>query len=227
MVEAAVSDSPAMPFTEHLWQASAAIYDAIMDLPFNVELTAGMLDPDTFRFYIVQDSLYLVEFARALAITGARSEAPQQVLDFLHFAEGAIVVERSLHEHYFAEFGVRPGAAQSPACAFYTNYLLATAAHRSYEEAVAALLPCFWIYREVGHAIHRQARPDNPYQRWIDTYAGEEFAASVDRAIAATEAAGALASETARNRMVDAFITSSRLEWMFWDSAYRREAWPP
>jgi thiaminase/transcriptional activator TenA len=221
------SDSAAMPFTQHLWQVSAAIYDAIVALPFNVELAAGTLDPDTFRFYIVQDSLYLVDFARALAITGARSETPQQVLDFLRFAEGAIVVERSLHEHYFAEFGVQQAGTQSPACAFYTNYLLASAAHRSYEEAVAALLPCFWIYREVGHAIHRQAAPDNPYRRWIDTYAGEEFSASVDRAIAATETASAMASESARERMIDAFVTSSRLEWMFWDSAYRHEAWPP
>jgi thiaminase (transcriptional activator TenA) len=240
-----VTATGATGFTSRLWSSAGDIYDAIVALPFNRELTAGTLDPEVFHFYIVQDSLYLVEFARALAVTGARADTPQTVLEFLQFAQGAIVVERALHEHYLveipgrgaaeapargspeAEFGVQPGAGQSPSCAFYTNYLLATASQRSYEEAVAALLPCFWIYREVGTAIHREAAPDNPYRRWIDTYAGEEFGAAVDRAILATEAAAEQASPRARRLMVDAYLTSARLEWLFWDSAYRLERWPP
>jgi thiaminase/transcriptional activator TenA len=214
-------------FTMQLWTATGDVYDAIVALPFNRELAAGTLDPAIFRFYIVQDSLYLIDFARALAITGARADTAQRVLEFLQHAQGAVVVERSLHEHYFAEFGVRPGAGQSPSCAFYTNYLLATASQRSYEEAVAALLPCFWIYREVGTAIHRAAPAGNPYQRWIDTYAGEEFGAAVDRAIAATDAAADHASPRIRALMEEAFLTSARLEWRFWDSAYRQEIWQP
>jgi thiaminase (transcriptional activator TenA) len=214
-------------FTADLWGAAAPIYDAILRLPFNIELAAGTLDRDRFRFYIFQDSLYLADFARALAIVGARSGDVATMLDHLRFAEGAVMVERALHESYFEEFGVPEGLGQSPTCAFYTNFLLATAAHRSLEEAVGALLPCFWIYREVGNAIHRRAAPDNPYRRWIDTYAGEEFAASVDRAIAITDEVAATAGEAARDAMRAAYVTSSRLEWMFWDSAYRMERWPP
>lgn len=214
-------------FTAALWEAAAPIHDAILRLPFNVELAAGTLDSDRFRFYIFQDSLYLADFARALAIAGSRLEAPDHVLDHLRFAEGAIVVERALHESYFAEFGMPEGLERSPACSFYTNYLLATALHRSVEEAVAALLPCFWIYREVGHAIHAAAAPDNPYRRWIDTYAGEEFSASVDRAIAITDEVAATASGMRRERMRDAYVMSSRLEWLFWDSAHRMERWQP
>ena len=214
-------------FTGELWDAAAPIYDAILELPFNVELAAGTLDRERFRFYIVQDSLYLADFARALAIVGARLGDLAQGLDYVRFAEGAIIVERALHASYFEEFGVPEGLEQSPTCAFYTNFLLATAAHRSVEEAVAALLPCFWIYREVGNAIHRQAAPDNAYRRWIDTYAGEEFAASVDRAIAITDEVAATASDAAHEAMRAAYVRSSRLEWMFWDSAYRMERWPP
>lgn len=214
-------------FTADLWDAAAPVYDAILALPFNVELAAGTLDRDRFRFYIFQDSLYLADFARALAIVGARSPDVGTVLDHLRFAEGAVMVERALHASYFEEFGVPEGLEQSPACAFYTNFLLASAAHRSLEEAVAALLPCFWIYREVGTTIHRRAAPDNPYQRWIDTYAGEEFAVAVDRAIAITDDVAAAASDTARHAMRAAYLRSSRLEWMFWDSAYRMERWPP
>lgn len=217
--------SPA--FTTQLWAAIAPIHEAILRSPFNTELAAGTLDRDRFRFYMFQDSLYLADFARALAVTGARANSSAHVLDYLRFAEGAIVVERALHESYFAEFGVPSDLVQSPTCSFYTNFLLATAAHRSHEEAVAALLPCFWIYREVGHAIRRQAAADNLYRRWIDTYAGEDFSASVDHAIAITDEVAAVVGDAARERMRDAFITSSRLEWMFWDSAYRLERWPP
>lgn len=214
-------------FTSELWDAAAAIHEEILRLPFNVELARGTLGVDRFRFYMFQDSLYLADFARALAVTGARLEAPGHVLDYVRFAEGAIVVERALHESYFDEFGVPEGLERSPACAFYANYLLATAAHRSVEESVAALLPCFWIYREVGNAIHRRAAADNPYRRWIDTYAGEKFAASVDRAIEATDQVAAAAGDAGRARMREAYVTSSRLEWLFWDSAYRMERWRP
>ncbi|HEX6255933.1 MAG TPA: thiaminase II [Euzebyales bacterium] len=214
-------------FTTELWTAAAPIYDAIVALPFNVELARGTLERDRFRFYIFQDSLYLADFARALAVTGARAGTSAHVLDFLRFAEGAMVVEQALHASYFAELGVPEGIDQSPTCAFYTNFLLATASHRGVEEAVAGLLPCFWIYREVGNAIHAAAAADNPYRRWIDTYAGDDFSASVDRAIAITDDVAADASEASRTRMRDAYVTSSRLEWMFWDSAYRMERWGP
>jgi thiaminase/transcriptional activator TenA len=216
-----------MRFTDHLWRLIAPIYDAILALPFNRELTDGTLDLDTFRFYVFQDARYLADFARALAIVGSRAPATEDTLAFLRFAEGAVVVERALHERYFDEFGVPEGLVQSPTCAHYTNFLLAAASHGSHEAAVAALLPCFWIYREVGNHIATHAAPANRYQRWIDTYSGEDYAQSVDRAIAITDAVADRASDDARAAMRDAFVTSSRLEWMFWDGAYRRETWPP
>jgi thiaminase/transcriptional activator TenA len=90
---------------------------------------------------------------------------------------------------------------------------------------LGALLPCFWIYAEVGRDIHARAAASNPYQAWIDTYAGEEFHAAVRGVIAATHEAAALASPALRERMHHAFTRAVQLEWMFWDSAYRMEAW--
>ena len=92
---------------------------------------------------------------------------------------------------------------------------------------VAALLPCFWIYREVGSHIHARAAGNNPYQAWINTYAGEAFSASVDQAISLTDDAAKGVGEDVQRRMHEAFVLSSRLEWMRWDSAYRLESWPP
>ncbi|MCL6432092.1 MAG: thiaminase II [Anaerolineae bacterium] len=217
-----------MRFVDSLWQEIGAIHGAIIAHPFNRELAEGVLSRERFEFYIQQDALYLADFGRALAIMAGRSHTAERALDFVRFAEGAVVVERALHASYFELFGIRePTTVQCPACFAYTNYLIATAATRSYEEGAAALLPCFWIYREVGRHIHREAVPDNPYQKWIDTYASDDFDRIVERAIGIVEALAQETSELARRRMREAFVTSSRLEWMFWDAAYRLEAWQP
>jgi thiaminase/transcriptional activator TenA len=92
--------------------------------------------------------------------------------------------------------------------------------------SVAALLPCFWIYWEVGKHLLATAAPDNPYQAWIDTYADETFAAGVRKVIAISDQLAEAASPGVRDQMSQAFERAAQLEWMFWDSAYRLERWP-
>ncbi|MEN9220911.1 MAG: thiaminase II [Thermostichus sp. BF3_bins_97] len=214
------------PFTTHLWQAIQPIYQHIIDHPFNQELAAGSLSRERFQFYLQQDALYLTDFARALALIGSRSEGSEQVVSFLNFALGAIVAERSLHESYFRLYEIQPETAYAPACFTYTRALLASAILDPYEVAIAAVLPCFWIYQKVGSAIYQNAQPNNPYQQWIDTYAGEEFAQVVQQALDITNTVAQHTTETMRAKMTAAFVTASRLEWLFWDSAYRLESWP-
>jgi thiaminase (transcriptional activator TenA) len=219
-----------MGFTQTLWDDIAAIYGAILEHPFIRELANGSLARERFVFYMQQDSLYLQDFSRALAVVGARLPDVQESESYLGFASGALVVERALHESYFKDFGAVPAQSKSPSCFTYTNYLLATAAHAPIEEALAALLPCFWIYREAGKEIVARASAGlftNPYARWIETYSGPDFSESVDRAIAVTEVAAGAASERERSLMRRAFEYSSRLEWRFWDSAYHLETWQP
>ena len=96
------------------------------------------------------------------------------------------------------------------------SYLLATAYAEPYEVVLGALLPCFWIYAEVGRDIHARAAPSNPYQAWIDTYAGEEFHVAVRAVIEATNEAAAAASANMRDRMHAAFTRATQLEWLFW-----------
>lgn len=111
-------------------------------------------------------------------------------------------------------------------CDHYISYLLRVAALEPFEVALAALLPCFWVYREVGKHIHDRAQAGNPYQLWIDTYAGEDFEQTVDSVIAASDAAASGASPALQARMHEAFARAVQLEWMFWDSAYHEAVWP-
>lgn len=215
-----------MTFTETLWNRISPIYNEILDLPFIRELTEGTLPEEKFAFYMKQDALYLADFSRALAIAGAKSPTTREMRDFLDFSTGAVVVEQALHESFLKKFDTHIDVGKSPACFSYTHFLLSTASLEDYPVAAAALLPCFWIYREVGDNIHQNADRNNPYREWIDTYAGEDFSESVERAIEITELAAADSPEPVRRRMTRAFVDSSRMEWMFWDSAYRVEEWP-
>lgn len=215
-----------MSFTKRCWEAVAPLYKAIITHPFNQELQAGTLSGDRFGYYVQQDSLYLVDYARALALLAAKAPSASVAEEFLNYAREGIAVEQALHGHFFKQFNLTGAPEQAPACMAYTQFLLARTALDAYAVGLAAVLPCFWIYREVGVHIAAHATPHNPYQPWIDTYSDAAFDASVARAIELTDEAAARESETVRDAMEQAFVQSTRCEWAFWDAAYRLESWP-
>ena len=217
-------------FSREAWNRNAVLYETIRTLPFNAQLASGALSESRFKHYIAQDAHYLVGFGRALALAAAKAPDADRIVQFAKAAEGALVVERALHGSFFKQYGITAELfAQtplSPACHHYVCYLLATAYAEPYEVLLAALLPCFWIYAEVGRDIHARAAAANPYRAWIDTYAGEEFHAAVRAMIAATDDAAKEVNSPLRARMHAAFTRAAQLEWVFWDSAFRLEAWP-
>jgi Putative transcription activator len=215
-----------MTWSEHAWAAIEPIYESILRMPFITELQNGTLPIEKFRFYMAQDASYLEHFGRALALIGARASGLEDTLTFMRFGENAIVVEKALHESYFSDFGVTDRGVPEPVCHHYIHYLKSTAALDPVEVAMAAVLPCFWIYKRVGDHIYANQRTlDNPYRRWIDTYAGDEFATAVRQAIEACDRVSALVSPDRQAQMTEAFITASRLEHRFWDAAYRLIRW--
>ncbi|OWY06211.1 thiaminase II [Thioclava sp. F1Mire-8] len=198
-------------------------------MPFNRELAEGSLDRETFQGYIIQDAHYLEGFARALALAAAKAPDAPTVAQLAGSAAGAIAVERELHAHYMGLFGVSAEdfarIEPSAACDHYVSFLLRRAAIGDFSEAVAALLPCFWIYRDIGREIAQVNGAENPYAAWIATYSGEAFDQSVTRMLELTDRLGAIADAPARARMHRAFARSCWHEWRFWDSAYRGESW--
>ena len=139
----------------------------------------------------------------------------------------AVAVEQALHGQYLTQFGANALEAEpSPDCLSYTSFLFATAYHEPWEVLMAALLPCFWIYWDVGNAIAREAAADNKYRAWIDTYSDEAFGTAVRAVIAATDKAAEAATDAVRARMMTAFIRSSQYEYLFWEGAYQLRRWP-
>jgi thiaminase/transcriptional activator TenA len=214
-------------FCDHAWQRTSELRAAIHGLKFNRELAAGTLDQARFRFYIAQDALYLDQYARILVMAGARGPDGATLRLFGECALEAVAVEQALHGQYLTQFGGDTAAAEpSPDCLSYTSFLLATAYHEPWEVLMAALLPCFWIYWDVGNAIAAEAEADNKYRAWIDTYSDAGFGDAVRAVIAATDKAAADTTDAIRARMMTAFIRSSQYEYLFWDGAYQLRGWP-
>ena len=217
-------------FCDHAWQRTEALRRAIHELPFNRELAAGTLPRAAFQHYIIQDALYLGAYARALAAAAVKATDTSAQEFFAEPSKTALVVERALHATYLGQFGIdlaeADAAEPSPTCLGYTSFLIATAQTGSYAELVAAILPCFWIYWDVGTAVAARSAPGNFYQPWIDTYSDPAFGAAVEQAKVLVDTAAREVSRSQLESMHRGFRRSTQFEWMFWDAAYRLEGWP-
>jgi len=209
--------------SDQLWDSIQDIYRAVLSHPFITGLSSGELEEEKFRFYIAQDSLYLVEFGRALALASAKAEDREHSKFFAESLKRSITVEREMHEAFMRSWGIVAGEI-SPVNLAYTNFLLATAYSRPFPEVVGALLPCFWIYMKVGNQLKRKGSPKPLYQKWIDTYGGEEYEMGVKRAIDVINQLEVSGRE--RSSLIMRFRTAAMYEYMFWDSAYRMEKFP-
>jgi thiaminase/transcriptional activator TenA len=217
-------------FTKELWQGIIPIYESIIHHPFIKGLIDGTLSEESFKFYVIQDALYLREFARSLSIAAAKAPEDDWIIMFNEHSAGALKVERTLHDSFFRDFHLKKkdivNTTLAPTNLAYTSYLLSTAYSSPFHEVIGALLPCYWIYWEVGKALISKGSPNPLYQRWIDTYGGEEYARIVKAVLNITNKIARDLKEDQKEAMKKHFITTSRYEWMFWDMGLRCESWP-
>lgn len=216
-----------MTFSDHLRHVVAAdVWQAMHDHPFVRGIGDGSLDPARFRFYMRQDYLFLIEYGRLLAMGCARAPRLDWMERFADLALSTLRTEMDLHRAYAEEWGIsrieleqeRP----APVTCAYTDFLLRTAVLGDFAELVAALLPCMWGYSELGQRLRHNGLPNDPrYARWIEMYAGDEFADLARWCSELCNEVAADAPEELKRRMQEAFFTSSRHELDFWESAWR------
>ena len=210
---------PAGPWTAALWAAGGETWHQILDLPFVRALGDGTLDEDLFAFYLDQDALYLRDYSRALATLSARADTAEAQVHWAAGAHEAIAAESQLHEGWLANRARLGGP--SPITMGYTNFLRASAAGDDYVVGAAAILPCYWLYEEVGAVLSSQNHADHPYAEWLSMYGGEEFAADVARSLAEVERAFEAASPAQRVRAAQAYLSACVYEREFFDQAHR------
>ncbi len=221
-----------MSFSDHLRKIAQPIWDAQLTHPFVIQLGNGTLPERKFRYYILQDARFLGDLARVFSAAAQKAPDSESALRFNKLAEETIIVERSLHEGYGKKWKMTAkqmtAVPMAPTNFAYTRHMLAVAATGSACEITVVALPCAWIYCMVGKHLLRKGPPPkgHPYRDWLMLYASPEFAEVQKWMRKKVDQWAKEASRAEKERMEEAFIISSRYEWMFWDMAFAEEEWP-
>lgn len=210
---------PAGEYTEKLWAATGEVWKDMVALDFIQELKSGRLQRDDFLFYLDQDAQYLNQYSKALAKVAMNAPHTDAQVFWSHAAADCVEVEAALHRDWLSE-GV--SHAPSRVTAAYTDFLLARAATDNYAVGAATVLPCFWLYAEIGLYMASDNSPEHPYSTWLDMYGGEDFVSETQRAVELVEEALAAAGAAERDRAARAYLTASWHEVDFFDQAHRR-----
>lgn len=199
--------------------------------PFVKKLGDGSLDINKFQFYMIQDSLYIVEYARAMAWVAPLMPDVQNIMAMLDAAKESFKIESMLKEQYFEKFGITLDDALrteiAPTNKAYIDHLFRYTRTGNLAEGMAAIIPCGWIYVEIGHHFthNRQIPEDHPYKDWLLTYAVPEFREMVNWWFDILDGAVEGFPQRELDRIRDIFITSCRYESMFWEMGWNQTEW--
>ena len=217
---------PLNSFSQQLRTDAAAIWRKIFDHPFLREIKDGTLPLETFQYYLAQDYLYLEGFARTVAM--ALAKEPESALLEELSQRVLTPVERPLHRKLVAEAGLTLEQIQqsqpSPTSMGYVYHMLVTVSRYGLGPTAAALLPCPWTYHMLREEVGQSKHP--LYGQWTSFYVAGFLESSVEAWRSFVDRMAEDAGPTELEAMRQAFLVSSRYEYMFWDAAHRREQWP-
>lgn len=218
------------------WDGIADVRAAIDTLPFIRALADGSLERVPFVGYLAQDALYLRDYARVLAEASRLAPDAAGQAFWANSAHGSLVGELELHTRWLAgvdaavddaaTFAAEPDTATTA----YLDHLLATGARGDYAVLAAAVLPCFWIYVDLGERLAAgefgaaALDPGHPYASWLETYADPAFAVATREAIDLVTREAAAASPERRAAMRRAFRRSAEHELAFFASPLPADA---
>lgn len=222
---------PAGPVTRRLWEATRDTRARIDGLDFLRSLADGTLAEDAFVRYLQQDALYLRQYRRALALLAARADDPAACALWAGSVAEAVAEEDALHTTLLADERLARHVVQDPRASLvtraYTGTLVAAAAVDPYPVGVAAVLPCYWVYAEVGGRLAREAEAvrDHPFGTWAAAYGDPAFVDVARRAVAELERAGTGQDPAMHEAMERAFAEATRCEELFWRDPLEGEVW--
>ena len=219
-----------MKASERLHRAAAPIWEQCERHPFVRGLGDGTLDTEKFKYFLLQDYLYLFDYARVFAYGVIKARDPQLMRVFAENVDEILGREMKIHRAYMARLGITEEEvfAVRPALPnlSYTRYMLSEAASGSTVEIVAAILSCSWSYAQIGRNL-AQERPesmDHPfYGEWVRGYAGEDYQHTNDALIALMDQLAEGCTEEELQHLEDVFVNCSRYELGFWEMAWNRE----
>ena len=209
-----------------LHDAAAPVWEACLRHPFVTGIGDGTLDMEKFRYFMLQDYLYLFDYARVFALGVVKARDPELMRVFAANVDAILGGEMKIHRAYMKRlditeeqvFSIKPALANLS----YTNYMLSVAQTGGPMEIAASILACSWSYAEIGQALAAiPGAAEHPfYGEWIRGYASEEYAATNQALIELMDSLAADAGEEQLAYLTDVFVNCSRYELGFWDMAW-------
>lgn len=221
-----------MRFTDELRRIADPVFEAIIQHPFVQGIGRGELDKEQLIHYVKQDFEYLNVFMRIYGLGISKCQNREDIA-FFHEKIGFILDSETHPHHNFCRVaGVTyeelQGDPLAPTATHYTRHMLAVAHGGTLGELLAVLLPCPWVYFEVGLRLIEQYRPDkdHPFYEWIMFYGDQPMVPRVESFRNRLDRCAENASKEEKARMIDHFVKSCQLEYLFFDMAYKLEDWP-
>ena len=209
-----------------LRQAAAPIWEECLRHPFVTGIGDGTLGVEKFQYFMLQDYLYLFDYARVFALGVVKARDPKLMRTFAENVNAILGGEMNIHRAYMERLGITEDQvfAVKPALdnTSYTHYMLAVAESGGPMEIVAAILACSWSYAEIGQALaKRPGAADHPfYGEWVRGYASENYAATNQALMALMDELAKDATGAQFDRLEEIFVHCSRYELGFWDMAW-------
>lgn len=208
-------------WTREAWERSLPIYERICAHPFISELAAGTLAEEKFMRYLAQDEIYIKNYGEEMFLLADMMPTAEAQEMFRNFAKSGMEAEGAMHQMLIDRFHINTAVEPSSVTTEYMNHTRKAINSGSVELAMAAMLPCMWIYNEVGLYIYRHRNPSpNPYSDWVDTYRSDEFTEGVEMMLKLFDQIAEGASEELREEMMQTYLTAAEAEWRFWDWGY-------
>ena len=209
-----------------LRQAASPIWEECLRHPFVTGIGDGTLGVEKFQYFMLQDYLYLFDYARVFALGVVKARDPKLMRTFAENVNAILGGEMNIHRAYMERLGITEDQvfAVKPALdnTSYTHYMLAVAESGGPMEIVAAILACSWSYAEIGQALaKRPGAADHPfYGEWVRGYASENYAATNQALMALMDELAKDATGAQFDRLEEIFVNCSRYELGFWDMAW-------
>jgi thiaminase/transcriptional activator TenA len=213
-----------MKIANLLWKDVEDILNKIKEHKFIKGLASDELPIENFKYYIIQDFYYLNDFSRVLAILASKSWDSNKLSTFLDHARVAITFERQLHEELINKWKINPNSYEMNLINIaYVGYLYKVAVTGSFPELISSVLPCYWIYLDVGKMLSNYKPKTEEYRKWIETYSSKEYEEPVKAIIEIINEIGEEVSQREKEKMRKHFRMCSNFEYLFWDYSLRMQ----
>lgn len=213
-----------MKNSEVLFKSSSHLWESYIKHPFLKELGEGKLSKERFSFYLLQDYLYLFEYAKVYALGFVKAD-DMKLQEMFLIGQNVIFEELEIHKKYMLDMGISKDKIENLKPSIYnkayTNYMLSVAFNGDVDEVIATILPCAWSYSYISKRLKKEYKTHGFYTHWIDSYSSDEFFNSWQWMINCIDEHSYTKEKLCK--LKDIFKASSEFEYMFWDMAYNQK----